>query len=137
IIDYSGGYVLHVSLGTARFIGASWIGPRLDKDRLEHKPHNTLLVLVGPGILWSDWNRFSDGDPSAASTDAGAAVLNTNTNIATATSALVWITWATIYYKKPSVLGGVNDMIAGLVAISPAAGVVAGWGAIVIGIALR
>ncbi|KAF9511588.1 hypothetical protein BS47DRAFT_1394981 [Hydnum rufescens UP504] len=98
--------------------------------RLEHKPHNIFLVLVGPGILWSDWNGFNGGDPYTAGTDAGAAVLNTN--IATAMSALVWITWDTIYYKKPSVLGGVNDMITGLVAIAPAAGVVAGWGAIIL-----
>ncbi|KAF9511584.1 hypothetical protein BS47DRAFT_1363726 [Hydnum rufescens UP504] len=97
---------------------------------LEHKPHNILLVLVGPGILWSDWNGFNGGGPYAASTDASAAVLNTN--IATAMSALVWIMWDTIYYKKPSVLGGVNDMTAGLVAIAPAAGVVAGWGAIIL-----
>ncbi|KAF9507205.1 hypothetical protein BS47DRAFT_1366812 [Hydnum rufescens UP504] len=132
VIDYSGGYVIHVSSGTAGFVGAYWIGPRLDSDRLDHKPHNILLVLVGAGILWNGWNGFNGGDPYAASTDAGAAVLNTN--IATAMSALVWIMWDTIYYKKPSVLGGVNGMITGLVAITPAAGVVAGWGAIIIGL---
>ncbi|KAF9505110.1 hypothetical protein BS47DRAFT_1400720 [Hydnum rufescens UP504] len=92
-------------------------------------------ATLGAGILWSDWNGFSGGDLYAANTDAGAAVLNTN--IATAMSALVWIMWNTIYYKKPSVLGRVNDMITGLAAISPAAGVVAGWGAIIIGIGLR
>jgi len=131
VIDYSGGYVIHVSSGTAGFVGAYWIGPRLDKDRFEHKPHNILLVLVGAGILWNGWNGFNGGDPYAASTDAGAAVLNTN--IATAMSSLVWIMWDSLYYRKPSVLGAVNGMITGLVAITPAAGVVAGWGAIIIG----
>jgi len=132
VIDYSGGYVIHVSSGTAGFVGAYWIGPRLPQDRHEHKPHNILLVLVGAGILWNGWNGFNGGDPYAASTDAAAAVLNTN--IATAMSSLVWIMWDTLYYKKPSVLGAVNGMITGLVAITPAAGVVAGWGAIIIGI---
>ncbi|KAF9505107.1 hypothetical protein BS47DRAFT_575469 [Hydnum rufescens UP504] len=109
-----------------------WIGSRLSKDRLKHKPHIIPLVVVGAGVLWNGWNGFNGGDPCAVSTDAGAAVLNTN--IATATSALVWIMWDTIYYKKSSVLGGVNGMITGLVAITPAAGVVVGWGAMVIGI---
>jgi Amt family ammonium transporter len=132
VIDYSGGYVIHVSSGTAGFVGAYWIGPRLDKDRLDHRPNNILLVLVGAGILWIGWNGFNGGDPYAASTDAGAAVLNTN--IAAAMSSLVWVGLDMLYYKKPAVLGAVNGMITGLVAITPAAGVVAGWGAIIIGL---
>lgn len=132
VIDYSGGYVIHLSSGTAGFVGAYWIGPRLDKDRLDHRPNNLLFVLVGAGILWIGWNGFNGGDPYAASTDAGAAVLNTN--IATAMSLLTWTFLDLLYYRKPAVLGAVNGMITGLVAITPAAGVVAGWGAIIIGI---
>ncbi|KAK9384678.1 ammonium transporter AmtB-like domain-containing protein [Lipomyces mesembrius] len=132
VIDYSGGYVIHVSAGTAGFVGAAWIGPRLQKDREDFQPNNVLLTLVGAGILWTGWNGFNGGDPYAASADAGAAVLNTN--IATAMSLLVWTILDIIYFKKPAVIGAVQGMITGLVAITPAAGVVAGWGAIIIGV---
>jgi Amt family ammonium transporter len=131
VIDYSGGYVIHVSSGTAGFVGAYWIGPRLDSDRMYFRPNNLLLVILGGGILWIGWNGFNGGDPYAASPDAGAAVINTN--IATAMSLLVWTLLDIAFYKKPAVIGAVSGMITGLVAITPAAGVVTGWGAIIIG----
>ena len=131
VIDYSGGYVIHLSSGTAGFVAAYWVGPRLQRDREDFRPNNVLLMLVGAGILWCGWNGFNGGDPYAASPDAGAAVLNTN--VATAMSLLTWTTLDKIYYKKPAVIGAVQGMITGLVAITPAAGVVAGWGAIIIG----
>ncbi|KAF2089463.1 ammonium transporter mep1B [Saccharata proteae CBS 121410] len=131
VIDYSGGYVIHLSSGTAGFVGAAWIGPRLQHDRENFAPNNVLLTLVGAGILWIGWNGFNGGDPYAASPDAGAAVLNTN--IATAMSLLVWTILDSLFFGKPSVIGAVNGMVTGLVAITPAAGVVAGWGAIIIG----
>ncbi|KAF8347591.1 ammonium transporter AmtB-like domain-containing protein [Amanita rubescens] len=132
VIDYSGGYVIHLSSGTAGFVGALVIGPRLEADRKDKRPNNTLLVLVGAGILWIGWNGFNGGDPYAASADAGAAVLNTN--ICTAMSLLTWTVLDVLYYKKPSIIGAVQGMITGLVAITPAAGVIAGWGAIVMGV---
>jgi Amt family ammonium transporter len=132
VIDYSGGYVIHLSSGTAGFVGAYWIGPRLDSDRLHAPPNNLLFVMVGAGILWTGWNGFNGGDPYAASPDAGAAVLNTN--VCTAMSLLTWTVLDYLFYKKPSVLGAVNGMITGLVAITPAAGVITGWGAIVMGL---
>jgi len=132
VIDYSGGYVIHLSSGTAGFCGAFVIGPRLEVDREDKRPNNTLLVLVGAGILWIGWNGFNGGDPYAASADAGAAVLNTN--ICTAMSLLTWTVLDVMHYKKPSIIGAVQGMITGLVAITPAAGVIAGWGAIVMGI---
>jgi len=132
VIDYSGGYVIHVSSGTAGFVGAYWIGPRLEHDRRTARPNNLVLALVGAGILWTGWNGFNGGDPYTASPDAGAAVLNTN--IATATSTLVWVILDMVFYKKPSIVGAINGMITGLVAITPAAGVVAGWGAIILGL---
>ena len=131
VIDYSGGYVIHLSSGTAGFVGAWWIGPRLDKDRVDAHPSNVTLMLVGAGILWTGWNGFNGGDPYAASPDAGVAVLNTN--IATAMSLLTWTIMDIIFFKRPSVIGAVQGMITGLVAITPAAGVVAGWGAILLG----
>ncbi|KIJ43351.1 hypothetical protein M422DRAFT_169924, partial [Sphaerobolus stellatus SS14] len=132
VIDYSGGYVIHVSAGTAGFVGAYIIGPRPEHDRLDKRPNNTLMVLTGAGILWVGWNGFNGGDPYAASPDAGAAVLNTN--ICTAMSLLTWTALDVIVYKKPSIIGAVQGMITGLVAITPAAGVIAGWGAIAMGV---
>ena len=132
VIDYSGGYVIHLSSGTAGFVGAWWIGPRLAADRVDAKPSNVTLMLVGAGILWTGWNGFNGGDPYAASPDAGVAVLNTN--ICTAVSLLTWVIMDMIFFKRPSVIGAVQGMITGLVAITPAAGVVAGWGAILLGV---
>ncbi|KAH7324140.1 ammonium transporter AmtB-like domain-containing protein [Stachybotrys elegans] len=132
VIDYSGGYVIHLSSGTAGFVGCYWIGPRLAQDRVNAQPNNILTVLIGAGILWIGWNGFNGGDPYAASADAGVAVLNTN--LCTAMSLLVWVTLDVIKFRKPSVIGAVQGMITGLVAITPAAGVVAGWGAILLGL---
>ena len=108
------------------------VGPRLQQDRDHFPPNSLLITLVGAGILWLGWNGFNGGDPYFANADAGAAVLNTNT--ATAVALLVWTLLDKIAYGKPSVIGAVNGMIAGLVAITPGAGYVDGWGAIIIGI---
>jgi len=132
VLDYSGGYVIHLSSGTAAFVGAYWIGPRLKKDRENFTPNNIPLMMVGAGILWIGWNGFNGGDPYSASPDAGAAVLNTN--ICTAMSLLTWTLMDIIFFGKPSIIGSVNGMITGLVGITPAAGFVAGWGAIIIGV---
>ncbi|MHB1567330.1 MAG: ammonium transporter [Acidiferrobacter sp.] len=132
VIDYSGGYVIHLSAGVAGFVGAAMIGPRLARDRESFQPNNVLMMLVGAGILWLGWNGFNGGDPYAASRDAGAAVLNTN--VATAMSLLTWTIMDISFFKKPSVIGAVQGMITGLVAITPAAGVVSGYGAIIIGV---
>jgi len=131
VIDYSGGYVIHLSSGTAGFVGAWWIGPRLPKDREIFIPNSIPMTLIGAGILWVGWNGFNGGDPYAASADAGVAVLNTN--ICTAMSLLVWTIMDIIWFKHPSVIGAVQGMITGLVAITPAAGVIPGWAAIVMG----
>jgi ammonium transporter, Amt family len=132
VADFSGGYVIHLAAGTSGFVAAALVGPRLQQDR-EHFPPNSLLVtLIGAGILWLGWNGFNGGDPYFANADAGAAVLNTNT--ATAVALLVWTLMDKMTYGKPSVIGAVNGMIAGLVAITPAAGFVDGWGAIIIGV---
>lgn len=131
VIDYSGGYVIHVSSGTAGFTAAAWLGPRLAADRADNRPNNVLCVLIGAGILWTGWNGFNGGDPYAASADAGVAVLNTN--VCTAMSLLTWTLMDCFFHGKPSIIGAVNGMITGLVGITPAAGVVATWGAVAIG----
>jgi Amt family ammonium transporter len=130
--DFSGGYVIHLAAGTSGFVAAAVVGPRLQADRDNFPPNSILVTLIGAGILWLGWNGFNGGDPYFANHDAGAAVLNTN--IATAIGLLVWTLMDKLAYGKPSILGGVNGMIAGLVAITPSAGYVNGWGAIIVGI---
>jgi Amt family ammonium transporter len=132
VADFSGGYVIHLAAASSGFVAAALVGPRLQADRDQFPPNSLLITLVGAGILWLGWNGFNGGDPYFANADAGAAVLNTNT--ATAVALIVWSLMDKMAYGKPSVLGAVNGMIAGLVAITPAAGYVDGLGAIVIGV---
>ncbi len=130
--DFSGGYVIHLAAGISGFVAAAVIGPRLQADR-DHFPPNSLLVtLIGAGILWIGWDGFNGGDPYFANADAGAAVLNTN--LATTVALLVWTLLDTLAYGKPSIIGAVNGMIAGLVAITPSAGYVDGTGAMIVGV---
>jgi Amt family ammonium transporter len=130
-VDYSGGYVIHLSAGVSGFVAAAVIGPRLARDREIDAPNNLLMVAAGAGLLWLGWNGFNGGDPYYAGADAAAAVLNTN--LATAVAFLVWVVWDYMTGRKPSLIGSVNGMIVGLVAITPAAGFVNGFGAIAIG----
>jgi ammonium transporter, Amt family len=133
-LDFSGGYVIHLAAGVSGFTAAAVIGPRLKRDRERAIPNNLLFVAVGAGILWLGWNGFNGGDPYFASQDAAAAVLNTN--LATAVAMMTWILMDMWFSseKKPTFLGGVNGMICGLVGITPAAGYVNGFGAILIGL---
>ncbi|XP_022718141.1 ammonium transporter 3 member 1-like [Durio zibethinus] len=132
IIDYSGGYVIHLSSGVAGFTAAYWVGPRLTQDRQRFPPNNILLMLAGAGLLWMGWSGFNGGDPYTVNTDASLAVLNTH--ICTATSLLTWLALDLVFFRKPSIIGAVQGMITGLVCITPAAGVVQGWAAILMGL---
>jgi Amt family ammonium transporter len=131
-IDYSGGYVIHLSAGVSGFVAAAVIGPRLQRDREVDAPNNVAMVAVGAGLLWLGWNGFNGGDPYFAGASASAAVINTN--ICTATAFLIWVAWDYITGRKPGLISGVNGMITGLVVITPAAGYVNGWGAIALGV---
>ena len=134
-LDFSGGYVIHLAAGTSGFVAAAIIGPRLKRDREKAVPNNLMFVAVGAGILWLGWNGFNGGDPYFAGSDAAAAVVNTN--LATAVAMMTWIFMDMFLSreKKPTFLGGLNGMICGLVGITPAAGYVNGFGAVVIGLA--
>jgi Amt family ammonium transporter len=132
-LDFSGGFVIHMSAGVSGFVAAWVLGPRLLRDRQHALPNNLVMAAVGAGILWLGWNGFNGGDPYYAGADAAAAVINTN--LATAVGVLVWMVmdaWLT-RARKPTFLGGVNGMICGLVGITPCAGWVNGWGAIAVG----
>ncbi len=131
-VDYSGGYVIHLSAGVAGFVAAAVIGPRLQRDREIDAPNNVAMVAVGAGLLWLGWNGFNGGDPYASNMSASAAILNTN--LCTAVALMIWVMWDYLTGRKPSMLGTVNGMIVGLVAITPAAGYVNGWGALAIGV---
>ncbi|CAL5400596.1 unnamed protein product [Camellia sinensis] len=108
------------------------VGPRSTNDRERFPPNNVILMLGGAGLLWMGWAGFNGGDPYSANIDSSMAVLNTN--ICAATSLLVWTWLDVIFFKKPSVIGAVQGMITGLVCITPGAGLVQGWAAIVMGI---
>ena len=125
-LDYSGGYVIHLSAGISGFVAAAVIGPRLQRDREIDAPNNLLMVATGAGLLWLGWN------PYYAGASASAAVLNTN--LCTAVAFLIWVGWDYVTGRKPTLIGSVNGMITGLVAITPAAGYVNGWGAMAIGV---
>ncbi|HWE92164.1 MAG TPA: ammonium transporter [Pseudonocardiaceae bacterium] len=133
-LDYSGGYVIHLAAGTSGFVAAWVIGPRLARDRARAVPNNLPMAAVGAGILWLGWNGFNGGDPYYAGADASTAVLNTN--LATAVALLTWVLMDMFFskQKKPTFLGAINGMIVGLVAITPAAGFVNGFGAILTGL---
>jgi len=133
-LDYSGGYVIHMSAGVSGFVAAFVLGPRLLRDRQHFLPNNLVMAAVGAGILWLGWNGFNGGDPYYAGSDAATAVVNTN--LATAAGLLTWVAldaWLS-KEKKPTFLGAVNGLICGLVGITPGAGWVNGQGAIFIGI---
>ncbi len=132
VVDYSGGYVIHLASAVSGFTAAAVIGPRLPRDRESFHPNSLLITLAGAGLLWLGWSGFNGGDPFTVNVDAGVGVLNTHT--ATAAALLTWMMCDVFVYKKPSVLGAVNGMICGLVAITPAAGYVNGTGAIILGI---
>ncbi|KAL5561818.1 hypothetical protein UlMin_031565 [Ulmus minor] len=131
IIDYSGGFVIHLSSGVAGFVAAYWVGPRANNDKQRFPPNNILLMLAGAGLLWMGWTGFNGGDPYSVSADSSLAVLNTH--VCTATSLLTWLLLDIVFFGKPSVIGATQGMITGLVCITPAAGVVQGWAAMFIG----
>jgi ammonium transporter, Amt family len=133
-LDYSGGYVIHLAAGTSGFVAAAVIGPRLARDRERAVPNNLPMAAVGAGILWLGWNGFNGGDMYFSGANASLAVINTN--LATACALLTWVLWDIFASKvrKPTFLGAVNGMITGLVAITPAAGFVNSFGAMIIGV---
>lgn len=128
-LDFAGGTVVHINAGIAALIGAIMLGKRRDTSLI---PHNLTMVVTGAGLLWFGWFGFNAGSALSANGLAGAAFINTNT--ATASAALSWMFTEWLYSKKPTILGIASGAVAGLVAITPAAGFVNIIGAIIIGI---
>ncbi len=132
-LDFAGGTVVHINAGVAGLVGAYLVGKRTGFGREAIKPHNVTFTMVGASLLWVGWFGFNAGSNLEA--NAGAALAFINTLFATAAAILAWSLVEAITKGKPSVLGGASGAVAGLVGITPAAGLVGPFGAIVIGLA--
>jgi Amt family ammonium transporter len=132
VLDFAGGTVVHINAGIAGLVACIIIGKRKGFGSANLAPHNLTWSLIGASLLWVGWFGFNAGSTVGANALAGAAMINTQ--VATAAAALAWMFCEWIVIKKPSLLGILSGAIAGLVAITPAAGFVNPTGALVIGI---
>lgn len=132
VLDFAGGTVVHINAGIAGLVAALVLGKRKGYPGTAMPPHNLGYTLMGASILWVGWFGFNAGSAVSAGASAGMAFLVTQ--IATGTAALAWMFAEWISHGKPSVLGIASGAVAGLVAITPAAGFVGPSGALVIGI---
>jgi Amt family ammonium transporter len=131
-LDFAGGTVVHINAGVAGLVGAFVLGKRIGFGREAMTPHNLTLTMVGAALLWFGWFGFNAG--SALEANASASLAFINTYLATACAVLSW-TFAEWFIKgKPSMLGAASGAVAGLVAITPAAGNVGIPGAFAIGL---
>jgi len=131
-IDFAGGTVIHISAGIAGLVAAFYFGPRRGYPKTAMHPNNLVLTLTGAGLLWVGWFGFNAGSSVASGVITGAAL--TVTQIAAASGAFSWIVIESIFHKKATSLGFVSGMLAGLVAITPAAGAVLPGGAMLLGL---
>lgn len=131
-LDFAGGLVVHITAGVGALVAAIVLGTRNGFPTSPLTPHNLALTVTGAGMLWVGWFGFNGGSALAANGDAGMAILVTH--ISAALASLTWMFMEWIKFGKPSVLGIVTGMVAGLGSITPASGFVGPTGAIVIGI---
>ena len=132
MLDFAGGTVVHITAGVAALVAAIVIGNRRGFPQTPMPPHNLTMTVCGAGMLWVGWFGFNAGSALAANGDAAMAMLVTH--ISAAAGAISWMTIEWIRYGKPSVLGIVTGMVAGLGTITPASGFVGPMGALVIGL---
>ncbi len=131
VLDFAGGIVVHVNAGVAALVAALVLGPRRGFPATAMPPHSMPLTVLGAGMLWTGWFGFNAGSALAANGSAGMAMLVTHLGAATGALAWMFVEWRR--YGKPSVLGIVTGMVAGLGTITPASGFVGPIGAIIIG----
>jgi Amt family ammonium transporter len=132
VLDFAGGTVVHINAGIAGLVACFIIGKRKGFGTTAMAPHNLTFSLIGASLLWVGWFGFNAGSAVAANGLAGVAMLNTQ--VATAGAALAWMIAEWIVIKKPSLLGVLSGAVAGLVAVTPAAGFVNPTGALIIGL---
>ncbi|MCX7139161.1 MAG: ammonia channel protein, partial [Proteobacteria bacterium] len=130
-LDFAGGTVVHINAGVAGLVGAFVLGKRIGYGKEAMSPHNLTMTMIGAAMLWFGWFGFNAG--SAYEANGSAALAFMNTFLATACAVLTWIFGEWIFKGKPSMLGAASGAVAGLVAITPAAGNVGIAGAFVIG----
>jgi len=130
-LDFAGGTVVHLTAGLSALVCAILIGKRLGYPGPKFIPHNLTMTVTGAGLLWFGWFGFNAG--SALTSGQSAALALVTTHIGAAAGAIGWLASETKHRGKPSALGAASGIVAGLVAITPAAGFVAPWAAIVIG----
>ena len=131
-LDFAGGTVVHINAGIAALVGALLCGKRLGYKQEPMAPHSLTLTMVGAALLWVGWFGFNAGSNLEANGYAGLAMLNTF--LATAAAGVAWPAVEWILKGKPSLLGAASGVVAGLVAITPAAGFAGPMGAIVLGL---
>lgn len=131
-LDFAGGTVVHINAGVAGLVAAYMVGKRTGYGKEPMPPHNLTLTMVGAALLWVGWFGFNAGSNLEATGTAALAV--TNTLFATAAAVVAWTLGEAIFRDKPSMLGAASGAVAGLVAITPAAGFVGLVGALVIGL---
>lgn len=132
-LDFAGGTVVHINAGVAGLVGAYVVGKRLGWGREAMQPHNLPMTFMGAALLWVGWFGFNAG--SALAANGGATLAFFNTMIATAAAVLAWMFTEWAVKGKPSMLGAASGAVAGLVGITPAAGLVGPVGALIIGVA--
>lgn len=132
-LDFAGGTVVHINSGVAALVGAYYVGKRTGYGRESMQPHNLPMTMIGASLLWVGWFGFNAGSSLAANEVAALALFNTV--IATAGGILVWILLEWKLKGRPSLLGAISGAVAGLVGITPAAGLVGPCGALIIGFA--
>ena len=131
-LDFAGGTVVHINAGVAGLIGAIMVGKRIGYGKDMMAPHSLTLSMVGAAMLWFGWFGFNAGSNLEAS--GGAMLATVNTFVATAAATLSWSLVEKVVRGKASMLGAISGMVAGLVAVTPAAGIAGPMGAIVLGI---
>ncbi len=131
-IDFAGGTVIHISAGAAALVAALYLGARRGYPKTAMKPNNLVMTLIGAGLLWFGWFGFNAGSSAASNLLTGQAFAVTQ--IAAAAGALSWMILESILHKKVTALGFVSGVLAGLVAITPAAGAVQPLGALILGL---
>ena len=132
LLDFAGGTVVHITAGVAALVAAIVIGPRNGFPNKPMPPHNMTMTITGAGMLWVGWFGFNGGSALAANGDAAMAMLVTH--ISAAAGAITWMFYEWVKFGKPTALGTVTGLIAGLGTITPASGFVGPSGALVIGI---
>ena len=131
-LDFAGGTVVHINAGIAGLVGALIVGKRLGYGREQMQPHSLTLTMVGAALLWFGWFGFNCGSNLEASATAFVAMLNTF--VATAAAGMSWMFVEWLFKGRPSLLGLASGVVAGLVAVTPAAGFAGAMGAIVLGL---